>query len=60
MSSERNIDKRAPLVLPVKFGPLSLAIREILNTHWLEINDDEFLQSVFETKPMVTTEKTKT
>lgn len=59
MSPTESASDKAPLVLPVKYGPLSTAIREILSAHWPEINDDEFLQTIFEDRPIVANKKNK-
>ena len=59
MSPTESTSDKAPLVLPVKYGPLSTAIREILNTHWPEINDDEFLQTIFKDRPIVANKRNK-
>ena len=53
-------ETKAPLVIPIKFGPMCEAIKGIIQTHWPEINKDGFLKSIFKERPMIAKRKNKT
>ena len=46
-SSTNDTTTTHPIVLPVKFGPLCNNIREILQTHWSNIEQDALLSTIF-------------
>ena len=53
MSNSTKPQSKAPIVIPIKHGPLCKAAREIISTHWPSLDLDNFLSQIFTEKSIV-------
>ena len=58
-NSDKDKDK-APIVLPIKYGPLCKEARDILTSNWPSLNQDNFLKQIFTDTPIVAPKRNQT
>ena len=60
MSNPDRDSNKAPIVLPIKYGPLCRAARDIISTNWPNLELDYFLKETFKEMPIVAPKRNHT